>query len=514
MNFALKNVFLSDNDVAQRTLAYPPRRRHPTCRRGGKIMVTFAIMLPVILSVLGLLFDGGLLMRDHRSTQNVADAAAMTAAVELQLGNSTDDAIDAAELFVVDQIGYGDADVTVAIPPSSGTYAGRTGYVEVTITRMYQSRIIRLVSDVAQYDYSARAVAGLETATAPTALHILDPDPSELVIASLPTILPGPLALIAGFEIEGVGEVSVDGAVIVNTQWAGVDEDDNPVGDKWGPPYAASGMPLLPLTRLRARDIRVAGGVDYVDNYAHFEDGEASPLDANRLPIADPFETLEIPSITSDPDNVDPTEYGGVTVLNLAPIGPATTLRPGVYDWIQVIAGQVVFEQGVYIIRDAHPITGISLNFAAGKVTAEGVMFYVTDSPGFNAETGSPDVNDSIDTPPAPTVGAVIPSVVIAGTLINSKITPLNDPGSPFHGMSIFQRRNDRRPLVIAHQNLILGGEFGGQVYAKYGHATLVANGTYDASFAVGTMRIVTVANSSITPSNPLPAATDVFLVE
>ncbi|MCR9118994.1 MAG: hypothetical protein NXI22_18845, partial [bacterium] len=89
-----------------------------------------------------------------------------------------------------------------------------------------------------------------------------------------------------------------------------------------------------------------------------------------------------------------------------------------------------------------------------------------------------------------------------------------NDPGSPFHGMSIFQRRNDRRPLVIAHQNLILGGEFGGQVYAKYGHATLVANGTYDASFAVGTMRIVTVANSSITPSNPLPAATDVFLVE
>jgi hypothetical protein len=150
---------------------------------------------------------------------------------------------------------------------------------------------------------------------------------------------------------------------------------------------------------------------------------------------------------------------------------------------------------------------------SAGAVTADGVMFYLTNSPTYDAIAGAPDDADG-DEPPAQSFpGTLIPSAVI-NLAIAGGLSPLDDAGSPFNGFIIYQRRRDYRPIVIVHQNALLGGSFAGTVYAKWGHLAFLGTTTYDARFVTGSARLIAVANMTIAPSVLLPPARDVFLVE
>lgn len=55
-------------------------------RRIGQIAFLLAVLLPAFCAVLGLLFDGGMMMSVCRQVQQVADAAATAAAMELSQG--------------------------------------------------------------------------------------------------------------------------------------------------------------------------------------------------------------------------------------------------------------------------------------------------------------------------------------------------------------------------------------------------------------------------------------------
>jgi hypothetical protein len=383
----------------------------------------------------------------------------------------------------------------------------------VEAERTFEYRFMRIFNGVADHAIYARAVAGVDDVTEGAAVVVLDPDPAPLSVQAVGT-LPVLPTITAGFEIEGAGDFLVDGAVLVNTRWGGVDENGDPAGDGPGPPYGVACMPVLALTGVRARDIRVAGGVDNPDNYAHFVSGEESPLQANRLPVADPNESLPVPTVSSDPDNVSAISRGSVTVTGLSLVGPPVTLQPGVYEYIRVVSGVATFQPGIYIIRGKDPATQISLSMIAGTVNAHGVLFYITDSAAFDGLSGAPDAGDAATTPGAADATGLVPSVLIQAGLLGSGISGLNDSNSPFNGMVIYQRRHDRRPIVIAHQNLVGSGEFSGAVYAKWGHVVFVGNGTYDARFVCGTMRVLTLFNSTLAPSQLFPPARDVLLVE
>src|SRR5262249_6041312 len=106
------------------------------------------------------------------------------------------------------------------------------------------------------------------------------------------------------------------------------------------------------------------------------------------------------------------------------------------------------------------------------------------------------------------------PSAVINFGLTGSSFTPLASSGSPFNGMMIYQRRQDRRPIVMIQENLVGPGTIQGTVYAKWGHVLLAGMGTYDARFVAGTMRLVALATLNINPSTLFPPARDVYLVE
>ena len=481
--------------------------------RSGKVFVFIAVSLPAILGIVGLVFDTGLIMSDRENLQHGADAAATAAAMDLLENKSNATAVATAASYLQTLNGFADAQVTTNIPPSSGPYAGRTGFVEVIATRQHSTAIMQIVGAALQSPVTARAVAGFQPSTAGAAVVVLDPSPPPLQVNSMLPTLPSYPALIGGLEIPGAGAVQVNGAVLVNSTWGGVDQNGNPAGSGSGPPWGIACTSALPLTQLKALDIRVVGGVDDQNNYGDYVQGKASPLRANALPVPDPFEQLPVPSVATDSVNVSTTTYGGVQVVQLPLIVAPTVLKPGVYDWIEIVSGSVVFNPGIYIVRSVNPISGVGLNIAGGIVTANGVLFYITTSASFDATTGAPDSGDGDIQPVAPGKSAIIPSVVINAALPGTSFSPLNS-GSPFSGMIIYQHRQDYRPIVVSYQALLGNAAFQGVVYAKWGHFLFAGDGTLNMSIVAGTTRLVPALGLTIQPVSLLPPANDVYLVE
>jgi Flp pilus assembly protein TadG len=483
--------------------------------RGGKALVLLAVVFPALLGMLGVVIDGGLLMMQRRIAQQAADAAATAAAYDIQAGKSNSFASATATRYVQQYNGMSTAQVTVNLPPASGGYAGNSNYVEVIVTVQTSTYFIPLAGVVGLQSVQARAVAGSEATSTGAAVVVLDPDPPSTSVSTVSLLgTQSTPTQYAGLEIPGLGQVNVNGAVLVNTNWGGVDQNGNPAGPGPGPPYGISCTPLISLTSLRAVDIRVVGGVDNPSNYGNVVSGSPSPLKANKAPVPDPLIDLPVPTVAVDSRNVSANSYGGVSVTGVPLIGPPVTLEPGVYDWIEVVSGIAVFKPGVYIIRSANPVTQISLLTVAGTITANGVMFYITNSTAYDPLVGAPDSGDGETTPAAPAFMDQIPSVAINAALLGSSLTPLNDPSSPFDGMLLFQRRADRRPILFANQMLIAGGTISGAVYAKWGALVFAGQGTYDLRFAAGTVLFADVLDVTLSPTRLFPPAYEVYLVE
>ena len=99
-------------------------------RRTAAILVWFALLLPLLLGITGLVIDAGLLMAAHRHLQNSVDAAAMAGASDLSNGLTEFEAVFTAEQFVKSHHDLANAKVDVFAPPKNGPYAGEDGYVE------------------------------------------------------------------------------------------------------------------------------------------------------------------------------------------------------------------------------------------------------------------------------------------------------------------------------------------------------------------------------------------------
>lgn len=486
----------------------------PCGRRGGKVLVLLALSMPMILGVLGLVIDGSMLMHDYRALQQATDASATAAALEMSRDEPVSWAKTRAIEIVQNYNDFSDASVDVNIPPVTGPYAGEADFAEVVVTRRAGTYFIQAIRNETSQTVVTRAVAGVEPSTAGAAVVVLDPDPPGVSVTGLTISFPAPPTVLGGLEVLGLGQVSVQGAVLVNNEWGGVDENGDPAGNAAPPPYAASCTPLLALTSLRAPDIRVVGGVDNPDNYGSIVAGEPSPLQANKQPVPDPLRSLPVPTVSADPVNVMPDERGTAIVLSIPLLAPPVVFEPGVYEYINVVTGPVVFEPGVYVVRNVDPSTGIAVNITAGPVTADGVMFYVTNNASYSALSGQPDASDGESSPPSPAQSDLVPSIVLNGAVPGSRFSPISHPGSPFDGMLIYQRRADRRPIVVVAEQLLSGASVSGTVYAKWGHFLFTGNGTYDLRVAAGSVRFETVLDCELAPTQLFPPVREVFLVE
>lgn len=579
-------------------------------QRGGKALVLLCLLLPSLLAVAALVVDGSALFDMQCRSQHAADAAATAAALELLEGASLSTAEATARDQVLQENNLESAQVSVASPPGHGAFSGRPQHVEVVVRQAPDSYFSRFVAEPQVDQVESRAVAAVLDATDGAAVVALDENPADLSLAGVGQLLSGvsvaetvaaaipqtgvldflediPLVgslastqlqalleaslpavvtelldtavadtriaplptLTAGLEIEGLGRLIVDGAVCVNTSWGGVDERNVQVGSAAAPPYGLACMPLLSTTRLMARDICVAGGVDYTQNYLSLDAEDRPPLQANRRPVPDPLADLPVPSQAVEAATVSTTLHEPAHCVRLAvsasdaaalvgalvdllplplrslldpviqdveALLSTAVLQPGVYDSITVIApaGGVEFAPGVYVIRSKSPITNMSLCLL-GPVQAEGVMFYITPSEAFDAGTGMPDaIVDPQDPPPAP-IGSLLPSTLIAPILPGGRLTGLNDPASHFDGMLVCQQRTDRRPIVIESQNLLGGSDLAGVVYSKWGHVLFAGGGaSYDLKIVAGTIRFLTLGDTYLSPISKLQPARDVYLLE
>lgn len=451
----------------------------------------FAILLPALLSVSGLVIDVGALLREYGRLEPAADAAATAAARDLLDGKSVSQATTTANNSVTANSGGASTNVTVNIPPASGPHAGDGKYVEVLLSRTVDTYLIDF--GAAQSTVTARAVAGHEEVTGNAAV---------VVLSDRPVSYQGYYGWgEGGLTVLGTGTVDVTGDILVNDDSGQYDENGNLAGRAQGPPYGISAQ--IPLYVPRAR---VVGGVDSPSNFYGTISG-VPPLSANRRPVEDPLTSLPVPTVNVDSTHVIPANRGSVELVNAS----YTELNPGVYDWIRAIDSNVVFNHGVFIIRNVNPSTNIGLELRGSQVNVDRVMFYITNNTSFSANNGTPDITDTVDTAPS-TPWTTSPSVDIQITG-DSRLKGLDHPGTPYHGMLIFQRRWDRRWIRIDYQNGYVN-RIWGTVYAPVAKLSLYSAHDVQCEFAVGSLRLYNYSGLDVHAPFPFPPIRDVYLVE
>ena len=457
-------------------------------RRDGKILVTFALLLPALLSVVGLVLESAVLMSSQNGLSNLADTLAKLAAAEREAGRTDAEVRAAADAFLAVQVSSELPTLEIHVPPTQGPYAGQDQYTEVELTSVVTTHFVRLMGFDSDHEVHGRAVAGAEAISLGARVITLSADAQP------------------GLNLQGAGSFRVAGGVMVNSTGAGLDEHGETVG-------TGSGQPALTVggsTSLYPVDIQVVGGVNDPSKLLPLEADARSPLRAGRKAVADPLADLPVPTVAT---GADPTYRGSARIAgggtfveggNILVSGSEARLKPGVYESIEVTGGTAIFEGGIYILiagkQTALKITGGNLQMLGG------VMIYNTGDD-FDVVSGLPDKDDGNGSNPT---GSKFGGITINAAM---NLSPLSDAASPFDGLLIYQRRANTQTIGI--QGTGVAGSPGGMIYAAGAHVQIAGQGSLSSQFVVGSLSKTGVGNVLIDPQAPPPTtARRVFLVE
>jgi len=492
---------------------YFRKRNFGRQHRSAAILVWFALILPLLLGMIGLVIDAGLLMSGHRHLQNSVDAAALAAAHDLMGGLSTSEATVTANDFISSHYELSDAKVEVFSPPANGPYAGRDGYVEVIAEHETKTIFIQLLNGVHKSRRTkARAVAGAE----------------------LNDIINGIIALdhrtgTPGLAVTGNAHLNSTGRIIVNSENGGVDQNGDSLGD--GQP--GFGAFVSPFAMVRAEEVYLVGGANRIDRFQNIEDGGSFPLKTGQLPVRDPLSHLATPSVANGVIDVrrgSPVVTDDGIQLNNATDGSESpnyietnestgeqtlVLHPGVYSSIDITGGKVKFVPGIYAMAASYD-KPYSVKILDGEIEAQGIMFYNTRAD-YDPASGFPD---ALDGESRDTDGEEIGQIRINAALGFSAIDTLkHNYGSAsslisqFNGMLIYQRRRNIADLQI--QGFTEEKTLSGAVYAKQANLRMPAGGVFHTQIVVGRISVPGHGNLLIKhDSNDLAQSLDVYLVE
>lgn len=263
----------------------------------GQVVIALVIMLPFLFGIMGLCIDVAGFYAVKRFTQTAADAGAKAGASELQKGSSHSVVVAAAQKDVTSN-GYTDAtnDATVVVnhPPATGPHTGDSNFVEIIVTKSQTAFFMRLLVGNQLAAVRGRAVGGLVGSGA-SSLVVLDPA--------------GPQAL----ELKGTSDISVDGAVVVDSA-------------------NAAGLAKNNGSTMIAGSIGVVGG--------YTGSGYTPTPVTGVIPVDDPLSSLAPPSFSAGCDH---TNFS--TSVD-------ATLSPGRYCGGITTAGHAVvtFTAGTYVL--------------------------------------------------------------------------------------------------------------------------------------------------------------------
>ena len=144
----------------------------PGNRESGIVLVLFAILLPVLIAMMGLIIDLGHAQYRKRVMQTAADAAAFAGAHTLKRKDFTN--VNSNCLYDAGKNGFdgsGGETITINRPPLSGDFTGDTDFVEVIITEDAPARFMSFFGTGA-VEVSARGVGGV--IPSPGCIYVLD----------------------------------------------------------------------------------------------------------------------------------------------------------------------------------------------------------------------------------------------------------------------------------------------------------------------------------------------------
>jgi Flp pilus assembly protein TadG len=318
--------------------------------RRGAVAVLVAVCLIPMLAVVAIVLDGGVLLDDRRQAQTAADAAALAAATDLFNYYKTNQGADPGKTAKTSALTTAKADgynndgttsvVTVNIPPKSGPFTGKAGYVEILIT-YNQPRFFSNVLGSGSLTVTARAVArGLYTPSSPGIL-VLDPTGNNSL------------------------DVTASGGVTV-TNGGAIDVDSN---------SASGGLTITNTGNVTADTINLSD-----NTYNHSNSGDAiGTINYKQPATPDPLALLPEPSQPSAP-SLTGTALAAYSTNNGINYSGTTTLDlyPGYYPGLNLSSsGGVVLHDnldgspGIYYIG-SHGLSATN----AGGISGSNVMIY------------------------------------------------------------------------------------------------------------------------------------------
>jgi Flp pilus assembly protein TadG len=303
--------------------------------RRGQIVVLTVCFIVFFLGVAGLAIDVGALWNTRRQMQTAADAAAIAAANDLAVQDTTDLITDAQNAAA----GNGFADggtttfsnnavaVNVQNPPGSGAYAGNSNAVAVQITQNQPTQFLRFAGFTT---IPVQVTATGLTTPGGSCVYSLDPSSS------------------GAFTIAGSSAVTSACGLYVDSSSSSA--------------AVADGDGTIAAPRLG-----VVGGTT-------ISGGGITPVSTGIPAFGDPLSYIAAPTVPTCPN------YFRTNLSSLA--GPMTESPPptGYCGGLTISAGaNVTFNPGLYIINGG----GLTIASTAANPTTvigNGVTFYLTGS--------------------------------------------------------------------------------------------------------------------------------------
>jgi hypothetical protein len=311
-------------------------------RQRGFVAVAYAAMIVGVVGFTGLAVDVGYMQYEKRRLQAAADAAAMGALREMELGNtdlSTAGQNDSALNGFTN--GTNNVTVTIANPPTSGAYSGSAAAVQATVKKvmptffmmiMGQNSVTLTATAVARTTTTEGSVGGcifVMNKTASGAFTIV----GNVTISSACGAVVNSNASDA-FSMTGNATYTLASGAQVGVVGPGT------VGQGWS--FSGGGQLINAST-------------------------STSELPVNIQTFGDPLAAVAVPTA------------GGMTVQSTSgtTIKPSdnTTLNPGIYCGGIDVKGTVNFASGTYVLAGG----GMTIESQAVVTNASGgVMFYNT----------------------------------------------------------------------------------------------------------------------------------------
>jgi Flp pilus assembly protein TadG len=309
-------------------------------RQKGTLTMVFGLAIVVMVGFTGLAVDAGYLELQKRRVQIAADAAAMGALREMELGNTD---LSSAGLSDASLNGFTNGQnsttVTIANPPTSGNYTNDATAVQATVTRTVPTFFMRIfgpnsvtvsATAVGKTSPSYGSIGGCIFAMNPTAS-------GAFTITGTVTITTACSAMVESNSSSAFSMVGTSTFDLANGAKVGV----------VGPGTAGQGWSL-------------SGGASIM-NVAKSPAVAEAPV--NIQSFNDPLANAPVPSSS------------GLTVQTTGTVKPNQTvnLSPGIYCGGMDLKGTAILAAGTYIIAGG----GITIDSQA-TVSGTGVTFYNT----------------------------------------------------------------------------------------------------------------------------------------